>query len=116
MVGGVSLVSVRDVSACHSGAAVPRGSSVLRGSCFLSFGLGWVPGLLEGSPTSGWLYVLLPVIVPEAVPPSSRLGLRLRSGFLFSEPGVCGGFNRLLVLRIPSGCGHPLGQKCLCHS
>ena len=26
---------------------------------------------------------------------------------------MCGGFNRLLLLCIPSGCGHPLGQKCL---
>ena len=25
---------------------------------------------------------------------------------------MCGGFNRLLLC-IPSGCGHPLGQKCL---
>ena len=30
-------------------------------------------------------------MVPEAVPPPSRLVLLLRSGFLFSEPGVCVG-------------------------
>ena len=83
---------------------------------FPFFGWGWVPGLRAGSPTSGWLCVLLPAIVPEAVPPSSRLVLRLRSVFIFSEPDVCGGFNRLLLLRIPSGCGHPLGQECLCPS
>ena len=58
---------------------------------FPSFGWGWVPGLRAGSPTSGWLCVLLPVMVPEAFPPSSRLVLRLHSGFLFSEPGVCVG-------------------------
>ena len=75
--------------------------------------LGWgrVPGLRAGSPTSGWLRVILLAIVPEAVPPSSRLVLRLRSGFLFSEPGVCGGFNCLLRLCIPSGCGHPFGSR-----
>ena len=81
---------------------------------FPSFGWGWVPGLRAGSPTSSWLCVLLPAMVPEAVPPPSRLVLLLRSGFLFSEPGVCGGFNRLLLPS--SGCGHPLGQECLCHS
>ena len=75
--------------------------------------MGLVPGLRVGSPTSGWRCVLRPAIVPEAVSPSSRFGLRLRAGFLFSGPGVCGGFNPLLLLCIPSGCGHPLGQKCL---
>ena len=58
---------------------------------FPSFGWGWVPSLCVGSPTSGWLCVLLPVMVPEAVPPPSRLVLLLRSGFLFSEPGLCVG-------------------------
>ena len=72
--------------------------------------VGLVPDLRAGSPTSGWRCVLRPAFVPEAIPPSHRLVLRIRAGFLFYGPGVCGGFNRFLLLCIPSGCGHPLGQ------
>ena len=75
--------------------------------------MGLVPDLRAGSPTSGWRCVLRPALVQEAVPPSLRLVLRIRAGFLFSGPGVCGGFNRFLLMYIPLGCGHPLGQKCL---
>ena len=73
--------------------------------------MGLVPDLRAGSPTSCWRCALRPALVPEAVPPH-RLVLRIRAGFLFYGPGVCGGFNRLLLC-IPSGCGHPLGQLCL---
>ena len=89
--------SVRGMSACPSGAAVPLDSSVLRGSWSSRWGhlsqvgtvfflspqsylrlslllVGLVPGLHVGSPTSGWRCVLRPAIIPEAVPPSSRFG------------------------------------------
>ena len=51
--------------------------------------VGLVPDLRAGSPTSGWRCVLRPALVPEAVPPSHRLVLHIRAGFLFSGPGVC---------------------------
>ena len=74
-------------------------------------GLGWLlPALRAGSPTYGWRCVLRCVLVLVAVPPSLRLVLRIRTGFLFYGPSVCVGFNCLLLLCIPSGCGHPLGQ------
>ena len=80
-------------------------------------GLGWLlPALRAGSPTYGWRCVLRRALVLVAVPPSLRLVLRIRTGFLFYGPGVRVGFNCLLLLCIPSGCGHPLGQLCLCHS
>ena len=41
---------------------------------FPSFLVGLLPGFRVGSPTSGWRCVLLPAIVLEAVPPSSRFG------------------------------------------
>ena len=67
-----------------------------------------------GSPTSGWCCVLRPAIVLEAVPPSSRFGpAPSRCVPLLRARCVCGGFNRLLLLCLPSGCGHPLGQNCL---
>ena len=89
--------SVRGMSACPSGAAVPLGSSVLRSSWSSRWGhmsqvgtvfflsprsyrrlslllVGLVPGLRAGSPTSGWRCVLRPALVPEAVPPSTRFG------------------------------------------
>ena len=81
-----------------------------RNEDFPSFCGGWVPALRAGSPTSGWRCVLRPALVQVAVPPSPRLVLCIRTGFLLSGPGVCVGFNRFLLLCIPSGCGHPLGQ------
>ena len=73
--------------------------------------LGWLlPALRAGSPTYGWLRVLRRALVLVAVPPSLRLVLRICTGYLFYGPGVCVGFNCLLLLCIPSGCGHPLGQ------
>ena len=121
------------MSACPSGAAVPLGSSVLRGLMVFATGspvsgracglpwssivrrlslllVGLVPDLRTGSPSSGWRGVLRPALVREAVRPSHGLVLRICAGFLFSGPGVCWGFNRLLLMCIPSGCGHPLGQ------
>ena len=104
--------SVRDLSACLRGAAVPLGSSVLRCSWSLRWGhlsqvgtvfflsprswrrlslllVGLVPGLRVGSPASGWRCVLRHAFVLEAIPPH-RLVLLLRTGFLFSGPGWCG--------------------------
>ena len=73
-------------------------------------GLGWLlPALHAGSPTYGWRCVLRRALVLVAVPPSPRLLLRIRTGFLFYGPGVRVGFNCLLLC-IPSGCGHPLCQ------
>ena len=75
-----------------------------------------------GSPTSGWSCVLRPAIVPEAVPPSSRFGLapscwvpllRARCVWGLQPFARNGGALPPLLLCIPSGCGHPLGQKCL---
>ena len=77
-------------------------------------GLGWLlPALRAGSPTYGWRCVLRRALVLVAVPHSHRLVLRIRTGFLFYGPGVRVGFNCLLLLCIPSGCGHPLGQERL---
>ena len=74
-------------------------------------GFGWLlPALRAGSPTYGWRCVLWLALVLVAVPPSLRLVLRFRTGFLFYGPGVRVGFNSLLLLCIPSGGGHPLGQ------
>ena len=105
--------SVRDLSACPRGAAVPPGSSVLRCSWSSRWGhlsqvgtgfflsqrscrrlslllVGLVPGLCAGSPASGWSCVFRHALVLEAGPPSHRLVLLLRTGFLFSGPGWCG--------------------------
>ena len=46
-----------------------------------------VPDLRAGFPASGWRCVLRHAFVLEAVPPSHRLVLLLRTGFLFSGPG-----------------------------
>ena len=70
----------------------------------------WLPALREGSPTSGWCCVLRLALVLVTVPPSLRSALCVRTGFLFSGPGVRVGFPGLLLLCFPSGCGHPLGQ------
>ena len=73
-------------------------------------GSGWLlPALRAGSPTSGWRCVLRHALVLVAVPPSLRSALRVRTGFLFSGPGVRVGFPSFLLC-FPSGCGHPLGQ------
>ena len=103
--------SVEGLSVCPIGAVVPLGSSVLRGSwssrwvhlshvgpvVFLrprserSLSLllvGLVPDLRAEFPTSGWRCVLRYALVQEAVPPSHRLLLLLRTGFLFSGPGL----------------------------
>ena len=53
--------------------------------------MGSVPDLRAGFPASGWRCVLRPALVPETVPPSFRLVLSLRAGFLFSGPSVCVG-------------------------
>ena len=74
-------------------------------------GSGWLfPALCAGSPTYGWRCVLRHALVLVAVPPSLRSALRIRTGFLFSGPGVREGFPSFLLLCFPSGCGHPLGQ------
>ena len=52
--------------------------------------MGLVPVLRAGFPTSGWRCVLRHALVQEAVPPSHRLVLLLRTGFLFSGPGLWG--------------------------
>ena len=87
--------SVKDLSACPRGAAVPLGSKVLRCSWSLRWGhlsqvgtvfflsprsyrrlslllVGLVPVLRAGSPASGWRCVLQHVLVLEAIPPSHR--------------------------------------------
>ena len=65
------------------------GSTCLRSGLSLLL-LGLVPGLRAGSPASGWSCVLRHALVLEAVPPSHRLVLLLRTRFLFSGPGWCG--------------------------
>ena len=81
-----------------------------RNEDFPSFWWIWFLTFVRGPLPQAGRCVLRPALVPEAVPPSYRLVLRFRAGFLFYGPGLCGGFNRLLLLCIPSGCGHPLGQ------
>ena len=75
------------------------------GGCCLHFVRGPLP--IAGAVFLGVRLVLV------AVPPSLRLVLRIRTGFLFYGPGVHVGFNCLLLICIPLGCGHPLGQQCL---
>ena len=73
-------------------------------------GLGWLlPALRAGSPTSGCHCVVRHALVLVTVPPSLRSALRVRTGFLFSGPGVRVGFPSFLLC-FPLGCGHPLGQ------
>ena len=67
---------------------------------FHSFWWVWFLAFVWGPPTSGWRWVLRTVIVPKAVPPSSRFGpapsrwvplLRARSVWglqPFASPGV----------------------------
>ena len=52
--------------------------------------VGLVLVLRAGFPSSGWRCVFRHALVQEAVPPSHRLVLLLRTGFLFSGPGLCG--------------------------
>ena len=76
----------------------------------VTVGSGWLlPALRAGSPTYGCRCVLRHALVLVAVPPSLRSALHLRTGFLFSGPGVSEGFPSFLLC-FPSGCGHPLGQ------
>ena len=123
--------SVRGLSACHSGAAVPLGSSVLRSSWSSRWGhlsqvgpvfflsprlkrrlslllVGLVPGLPAGSPTSGWRCVLRPELVPEAVPPSTRFG---------PAPSCVWGLQPLASPVYSCGMWSPFGSKVsFCHS
>ena len=134
------LCSVEGLSSCPIGAEVPLGSSVLRGSWSsrwvhlsqvgpvvflrprsersLSLHLmSLVPDLRAGFPTSGWLCVLRHALVQEAVPPSHRLLLLLRTGFLFSGPGLSGWLQPFPSPMYSFGMWSPFGSiVSFCHS
>ena len=90
-----------------SGRACGLPQSTFVTKTFPPVGLGSALGV--GSATFGWRRVFQHALVLVAVPPSLRLVLHIRTGFLSSGPGVRRGFNSLLLC-ITSGCGHPLGQ------
>ena len=89
--------SVRALSACPRGAAMPLGASVLQCSWSSRWGhlsqvelcSSSVLDRHEGFPSFGWVGFLAFVRVPLP-----------QAGAVFSHALVC----------IPSGCGHPLGQ------
>ena len=89
---------------------------------FPSFRWVWFLAFVLGSPSSGWSCVLRPAIVQVAIPPSSRIGsapsrwvplLRSRCVWGLQPFAQIWGALPPLLLCIPSGCGHPLGQVYL---